>query len=105
MSRTFNESLNRQSAARELKQNTLRDNKLKVAKKGLVDALYLHQQYDSPRCWRTKEQAYDAFEGLKFKKDCMRSIKEQILIRYLGLGWVEAHHPWSKKSHGTYSST
>ena len=105
MSRTFNESLNRQSAARELKQKTLRDNKLKVLKEGLVDALYLHQQYDSPRCWRTKEQAYDAFEGLKFKKDCMRSIKEQILIRYLGLGWVEAHHPWSKKSHGTYSPT
>ena len=67
--------------------------------------MYLFQQYHSPRCWKTKEQAYEIFEGLKFKKDRMSSIKEQILIRYLGLGWVEAHHPWSKKGHGTYSPT
>ena len=26
-------------------------------------------------------------------------MKEQILIRYLGLGWEEAHHPWSKNRH------
>ena len=25
-------------------------------------------------------------------------MKEQILIRYLGLGWEEAHHPWSKNN-------
>ena len=23
-------------------------------------------------------------------------VKDQILIRYLGLGWVEAYHAWSK---------
>ena len=101
--RTFNESLKRQAAARELKQKSQRDAKLEVAREGLVDALYLYQQYGSPRCWKTKDQAYEAFEGMKFKKDRMASIKEQILIRYLGLGWVEAHHPWSKKGHGTFS--
>jgi hypothetical protein len=26
-------------------------------------------------------------------------VKEQILIRYLGLGWEEAHHLWSKNKH------
>jgi len=25
-------------------------------------------------------------------------VKEQILMRYLGCGWVEAHHTWSKDS-------
>ena len=105
MRRTFNDYLKRQSAARELKQNALRNNKLEIARAGLVDALYLHQQYDSPRCWKTKDQAYEAFEGMKWKKDRMAGIKEQILMRYLGLGWVEAHHPWSKKGHGTYSPT
>jgi hypothetical protein len=24
---------------------------------------------------------------------------QQILIRYLGLGWEEAHHPWLKNKH------
>ena len=23
-------------------------------------------------------------------------MNEQILIRYLGLGWIDAHHPWSQ---------
>ncbi len=26
-------------------------------------------------------------------------MKEQILIRYLGLGWAKAYHPWSKNKH------
>ena len=42
---------------------------------------------------------------LKYKKDRMAAVKEQILMRYLGLGWEEAHHPWSKKGHGQYSDT
>ena len=29
----------------------------------------------------------------------MRFVKEHILIRFLGLGWSEAHHPWSKNKH------
>ena len=45
----------------------------------------------------TKEQAYDVCEQFKSKKARLEAVKEQILIRYLGLGWVEAHHPWSEK--------
>ena len=26
-------------------------------------------------------------------------MKEKVLIRYLGLGWSEAHHPWSKNNY------
>ncbi len=37
------------------------------------------------------------------KKDKIVAVKEHILIRYLGLGWVEAHHPWSYKGH-TYTA-
>ena len=35
----------------------------------------------------------------------MAVVKEQILMKYLGLGWEEAHHAWSKKGHGQYSDT
>ena len=33
----------------------------------------------------------------------LEAVKEQILIRYLGLGIKEAHHPWSKGQH-TYTA-
>ena len=34
----------------------------------------------------------------------MAAVKEQMLSRYLGLGWVKAHHPWTNKGH-TYTAT
>ncbi len=73
--------------------------KLKLTEKDLINMSYLHQQYFSPRCWKTVQQALDEFENLTSKKDKIECVKEQILIRYLGLGWEEAHHLWSKNRH------
>ena len=33
------------------------------------------------------------------QKDKFKFVKEQIHIRYLGLRWVDAYHPWSKNKH------
>jgi hypothetical protein len=73
--------------------------KLQLTKKDLINISYLYQNYFSPRCWKTVRQALDEFEKLTSKKDKLECVKEQILIRYLGLGWEEAHHPWSKNKH------
>ena len=75
-----------------------------MAELSVIDGSYLHQQYNSPRCWLTERQAFDEFEKLSYKKDRLLAVKEQILMRYLGLGWTEAHHPWSKKGHVSYSA-
>jgi hypothetical protein len=71
--------------------------KSETAKNDLVGALLLYKQFHSPACWRTVEVAKREYHKLKTKKDRLHSSKEQILMRYLGLGWVEAHHPWSSK--------
>ncbi len=73
--------------------------KLKSMEKDLINISYLYQNYFSPRCRKTVCQALDEFETLTSKKDKIECMKEQILIRYLGLGWEEAHHPWSKNKH------
>ncbi len=70
--------------------------KLQLTKKDLINISYLYQQYFSPHCWKTVCQALDKFEKLTLKKDKLECVKEQILIRYLGLGWEEAHRSWSK---------
>jgi len=93
-----------QAGSREQKQLASRGKKLDNARGGLIDAIYLKQQYKSPRCWMTEEVAFSTFEQLNTKKARLAAVKEQILIRYLGLGWVDAHHPWSKDGH-TYSAT
>ena len=43
------------------------------------------------------------FNKLSFNARKLKYTKEQIHIRYLGLGWEKAHHPWSKNGH-TYSA-
>jgi hypothetical protein len=43
------------------------------------------------------------YNELKSDTAQLNAVKEQILIWYLGLGWEDAHHPWSK-SGVTFSS-
>ena len=102
--RAILEALKLQASAREEKVKALQNKKLDAARGVLIDAIYLYQQYNCPRCWKTEEEAFANFEGLKWKKDKLAAVKEQILIRYLGLGWVEAHHAWSYMGH-TYTAT
>jgi hypothetical protein len=95
----FNESLHRQCLACAEKAANAIAMKLKSTEKDLINMSYLHQHYFSPHCWKTIQQALDEFENLTSKKDKIECVKEQILIRYLGLGWEETHHPWSKNRH------
>ncbi len=73
--------------------------KLQSTEKDLINISYMHQKYLLPRCWKSVRQALDKFKKLTSKKEKIECVKEQILIRYLGLGWEEAHHPWSKNKH------
>lgn len=100
----FAQAIKRQRSARALKRELIAEKKLEQAENSYIQATYLFQQFHSPRCWRTASQAFIEFDKLKTKKDRLRFVKEQILIRYLGLGWAEAHHPWSKNKHVFTSS-
>ena len=82
-----------------VKKQAKQERKIKAAIKDFIAASYFFQQYHSPRCWRTAKEAMDNFEKLRTKKDKFKFVKEQILIRYLGLGWEETYHPWSEKGH------
>ena len=47
----------------------------------------------------TAKEAFDVFNELTTKTARYKYVKEQILMRYLGLGWVAAHHPYSKQGY------
>jgi hypothetical protein len=42
---------------------------------------------------------FNLFDDLWSKMAKLQFVKEQILIRYLGLGWEKAYHPWSRNKH------
>ena len=93
----FRAALQRQREVKRAKKRAQQEKKMEGATKDFIAASYFWQQYHSPRCCRTAKEAMDIFEELQTKKDKFKFIKEQILIRYLGLGWEEAYHPWSEK--------
>lgn len=99
----FNNQLHRQRVKKAEKIQVENEKLLKTAEKKCRLASYLHQQWTSPRCVHMPEDAVDVFEKLVFKTRKLEWVKEQIHIRYIGLGWEEAYHPWSRKGHGVYT--
>ena len=93
---TFSTLCRQQRAAAAEKAKVAYDKKIAKAGDAFIGATYLYQQYHSSRCWKTVKQAWDELKKLRTKKDKLKFVKDQILMRYLGLGWVEAHHPWRK---------
>ena len=92
----FNRKLRMQEEKSEQKEKLAKEKKLAASKQDYLNASYLHQQYTSPRCSTTVAEAMREFDNLKTNAARYRYLKEQILIRYVGLGWHEAYHPWSK---------
>ena len=93
------EDMARQRAYRAQKRKDLQEKQIKSAENKFKEASWLYQQYHSPRCWKTSKIAFIEFNKLSSNARKLKYTKEQILIRYLGLGWVKAHHPWSKNDH------
>ena len=56
----------------------------------------LHQQFTSPRFWKTLKKAFNEFEKISSENKQKKFVKEKILIVHLGLGFEEAYHTWSK---------
>jgi hypothetical protein len=95
----FRESLRMQHERRYEKKKAARDKKLEGEMTKVMANSYLWQKYDSPRCCKSSMEAFDIFNELQSKSTKLQFVKEQILIRYLGLGWTKAYHPWSKNKH------
>jgi hypothetical protein len=78
------------------KKKAARDKKLEGEMTTVMTNSYLWQKYDSPQCCKSPKEAFDVFNELNSKLAKLQFVKEQILIRYLGLGWTKAYHPWSR---------
>jgi hypothetical protein len=92
----FNRRLGLQEEKSEKKEKSKKEKRLKASMQDFMNSSYLHQQYNSPRCLMTATEAFQEFDKLETNAAQYRYLKEQILIRYIGLRWEEAYHPWSK---------
>ena len=86
-----------QKAARLKKEEIAHKKKIDITQEEYIVAMEFWEQYHSPHCWTTASMAMSVYNQLKSETARLNAVKEQILIRYLGLGWEDALHPWSSQ--------
>ena len=104
MKKSFDVALAKQLEKRRRKEEIALEKQYEDATEDYIVAIYFFEQYHSPRCWLTANVANEVYLELKIKSETARlgAVKEQILIRNLGLGWEDANHPWLAVGH-TYN--
>jgi hypothetical protein len=92
----FDEALAAQQEARHQKEEIALQKKLDQRQGDYTVAIYFYEQYHLSRCWLTIIKADENYKKLGSEGKQLKAIKEQLLMRSLGLGWNEADHAWSK---------
>ena len=93
---SFDAALRRQEELKRKKEEIALEHKLDKAKERYIESIYFYEQYHSPRCWSTAEMATREYDKLPSEAQRFKYCREQIEIRWKGLGWKEAHHAWSR---------
>jgi hypothetical protein len=99
----FDSTLARQAEGRRRKEEIAMQKKIDAAQEDYIVGLYFYKMYTSPCCWKTVHAARTEYGLLGSEAAKLQAVKEQHLIHTLGLGWEEAHHPWTKNGQA-YSS-
>lgn len=86
-----------QDDACQRKEEIALELKLTESQSDFIVAVYFKKQFHSSRCWRNVDIARENFTALESEGQQLSAVYKQILIQYLGLGWIDAHHPWSQE--------
>ena len=101
--RRFDDTLENQFMKRRRKEEISPEKRYKDAIQDYILAIYFHEQYHPPRCWLTLEVAGEFYSFRGSETERLAAVKEQILIRYIILGWELDCHAWSEERRNLYS--
>ena len=91
------QALERQRVAKQEKEKLLKEADMETATDQYIECLIYHRMWISKRCWKTPTKVRAGVRALEFKKDKEEALKDNIRIRWLGMGWVEeAETSWSE---------
>ena len=90
-----NASIEAQRAWKQKKEDLKKQVELENASDDYIEALIYHSMWDSEACMKTVNDVTSGLQGLKYKKDKLQALKDNIQIRYRGFGWEEWKTPWS----------
>ena len=73
-----------------------REKVFEQSKDEFIEALIYHMMWSSDVCWKTIGAVTKVMNKIKYKKDKLGALGDNIQILYLGLGWDEFKTQWSK---------
>ena len=87
--------LERQRKFREEKDELVEMEELENAEDDYIDALIYLRMWSTDACWKTVSDVTEGLKRLKYKKDKIAALKDNIRIRWLGFGWEWCETKWS----------
>ena len=61
-----------------------------------IDVLIYHRMGSTDACWKTVDEVTEGLKRLKYNKDKIANLKDNIRIRWICYGWEECETKWSK---------
>ena len=90
-----NASIEAQCAIKRKKEESKKTKGLEDASDDFIEALIYHLMWDSETCMKTVSNVTSGLKNLKWKKDKLQALKDNIQIRYRGFGWDDWQTYWS----------
>ena len=90
-----NAAIDRQRERREEKEEIKRKKGFENASDEYIECLIYRAMYDSAACWKTISEVTNGLKKLKYKKDKLQALKDNIQMRFKGFGWDDWKTAWS----------
>lgn len=88
-------SIDAQRAMKQKKEELKKQKGLENASDDYIEALIYHSMWNSEACMKTAKDITTGLKSLKYKKDKLQALKDNIQIRYRGFGWENWKTQWS----------
>ena len=91
-----NASTEAQRGSKHMKEVLKAQKGLENASDDYIECLIYHSMYGSEGCIANVKDVSGALAKLKYKKDKLQTLKDNIQIRYKGFGWLDWETKWSR---------
>ena len=94
-----NDDLKRSREWRAKKDKVAKEKGLEDAEDEFIECIIYHRMWDSEAFWKTVTDVTTGLRRIKTKSGKIVSLKDNIRIRWKGLGWEERETRWTVLGH------
>ena len=94
-----NDNVSRARKWRSKKEEAAKDKGNEDAEEEFIECMIYHRMWESEACWETVAEVTEGLRDIKTKGVKVAALKDNIRIRWKGLGWMECETRWTVDGH------